>query len=109
MLFPALTKSCVLLTYYTCGIMYPLFRSSRICRGKEVEENKEVILKFWVCHCILRILQYYFENWFIYFDIGDLSIAILHVVLVIGNFKVAEMFYDNIIKELFHKSEWHLH
>jgi hypothetical protein len=33
--------------YYIFGILYPLFRSSRIARGRECEENKEIVLKFW--------------------------------------------------------------
>ena len=33
--------------YYISGIFYPLFRSSRIARGRECEENKEIVLKFW--------------------------------------------------------------
>jgi hypothetical protein len=35
------------LLYYFSALIYPLFRSSRIARGKESEENKEIVLKFW--------------------------------------------------------------
>ena len=33
--------------YYLFGIIYPLFKSSRIARGKECKENKQIILKYW--------------------------------------------------------------
>ena len=39
--------------YYLFGIIYPLFRSSRIARGKECEESKLKILKYWVVFCII--------------------------------------------------------
>jgi len=42
-----LYNSGVLSLYYTFGIIYPLFRSSRIARGKEIKENKLVVLKYW--------------------------------------------------------------
>ena len=39
--------SVVLISYYLFSVIYPIFRSARIARGKECKENKEVILKFW--------------------------------------------------------------
>ena len=33
--------------YYFFGIIYPLFRSSRIVRGKETKEAKQLVLKYW--------------------------------------------------------------
>lgn len=37
----------VYIMYYVFAIIYPLFRSSRIASGKETDENKIVVLKFW--------------------------------------------------------------
>ena len=42
-----LYQSGVYALYYAFGIIYPLFRSTRIVRGKEVKENKAVVLKYW--------------------------------------------------------------
>jgi hypothetical protein len=32
---------------FLCAFVYPLFRSARIARGKEPDENKLRLLKFW--------------------------------------------------------------
>ena len=37
----------VLVTYWCFAVIWPVFRSSRIVRGKEPGTNKEIILKFW--------------------------------------------------------------
>ena len=33
--------------YYGAAVIYPIFRSSRIARGKESEQDKIRVLKFW--------------------------------------------------------------
>ena len=75
-----------ILIYYTFGIAYPLFRSSRIARGRECEENKEIILKFWIVHCFLHIINYYLGCYLTYFDISDIAISALYFALVFNNF-----------------------
>lgn len=42
-----LYETSALLIYYFFGLIYPLFRSSRIVRGKESKDAKIVVLKYW--------------------------------------------------------------
>ena len=95
--------------YYVFGIIYPLFRSSRIARGKECEENKIKILKYWVVFCTIQLCNYYMEWILAYFDIGNLAITILFFTLTIWDFTLAEYMYDNMIFELFSRNEVILH
>ena len=98
MLWSTLQYLLMLTLHYFMGIVYPLFRSSRITRGKECEENKIRILKYWVIFSFIHIIQYYFDGVLsAYFEIGNLSIACLETILVILDFKYAELLYDNII------------
>lgn len=95
--------------YYLFGIIYPLFRSSRIARGKECEENKLKILKYWSVFCIVQLLTYYLQSVLSYLDVGKLAISIIHATLVIFDFKLSEIVYDNIIQEFFGRNEVLLH
>lgn len=95
--------------YYLFGIIYPLFRSSRIARGKECEESKLKILKYWVVFCIIQLCFYYMEWMLAYFDIGNLAITLIFFSLVVFDFALAEIVYHNIIFELFNKNEVLLH
>ena len=95
--------------YYLFGIIYPLFRSSRIARGKECEISKHKILKYWVVHCLIKLISDYLSGVLSYFDVGSASISVLHVGLVLMDFYVAEWLYDNVVFELFSKNERLLH
>ena len=87
--------------YYLFGIIYPLFRSSRIARGKECEESKQKILKYWVVHCIIRLASDYLSKVLDQLDVSVRTISVIHCVLVVMDFYVAEWLYDNIVFEFF--------
>ena len=95
--------------YYVFGIIYPLFRSSRIARGKECEQSKIKILKYWVVFCIIQLCNYYFEWILAYFDIGNLAMSLLFSLLVVWDFTLAVAVYDNLIFEAFSRNEVMLH
>ena len=98
-----------IIVYYIFGVMYPLFRSSRIARGKESEDDKIILLKFWVVHCIYSLITYYLRGYLEMLDIGDLTISVLHAVFVVFNFKFSEWVYDNIVREGFKRNQRFLH
>ena len=95
--------------YYLFGIIYPLFRSSRIARGKESEEAKHKILKYWVVFCLLKLVSEYLSGILSILDVSSATVSGLHVVLVVLDFYLAEWIYDNAISELFSKNEKLLH
>ena len=109
-LLSTLQYSFIQISHYGFSLAYPLFRSSRIVRGKECEENKEIILKYWVIRVLIYLLNYYFE-WILqaYFEIGTLTVAFINVALVIMNFKISVYVYDHYISELFATNEKLLH
>ena len=43
----ALVSNMVWVAKLSTSFVYPLFRSARIARGKEADENKIRLLKFW--------------------------------------------------------------
>ena len=43
----ALVSNLVWVAKLSTSFIYPLFRSARIARGKEPDENKIKLLKFW--------------------------------------------------------------
>ena len=94
---------------YVSGIIYPLFRSSRIARGKECEESKVKILKYWVVFCIIHLINYYMEWILKRLEIENLAITIIFFSLVVWDFALAEFVYQNVIFELFNKNEVMLH
>jgi hypothetical protein len=87
--------------YYVFGIIYPLFRSSRIARGKEWELAKHKVLKYWVVYCLFKLLSDYLSGLLSYLDVGTCTISAVHVILVVGDFYVAEWLYDNVVFEAF--------
>ena len=95
--------------YYLFGIIYPLFRSSRIARGKECDLAKQKILKYWVVYCLFKLISDYLSNFLSYLDVSTAAISIIHVFLVVMDFYVAEWLYDNIVSEFFSRNEKILH
>ena len=91
------------------GIIYPLFRSSRIARGKECEESKIKILKYWVVFCIIQLLNYYLEWILAYFDVGNLAITLIFLSLVVWDFTLTDYVYENVISVGFSSNEVVLH
>mmetsp|Transcript_22389 Transcript_22389/g.34648 ORF Transcript_22389/g.34648 Transcript_22389/m.34648 type:complete len:166 (+) Transcript_22389:6-503(+) len=110
MLYKTLQQITIWVCHYGIGIVYPLFRSSRITRGKECEENKLKILKYWILFAILSLISYYFD-WILsaYLDIGKMSIAALEFILVVADFKFTELIYDNYVCCVFSTNEKLLH
>ena len=96
-----LYNSVVSLSYYLFSVIYPLFRSARIARGKECKENKVIILKFWVVNCIFNLLTTYFSGFMEVVDIGGMTVAGLRFILIVGNFIGSVWIYDNVIAECF--------
>ena len=45
--FQSVSSGLVYILQTMFSVVYPLFRSARIARGKECEENKIKLLKFW--------------------------------------------------------------
>jgi hypothetical protein len=89
--------------------VYPLFRSSRIARGKECDESKQKILKYWVVFCCFKLISDYLIGILSYLDVSVRSLSGVHVVLVPFDFYVAEWLYDNIVYEFFSHNEKLLH
>ena len=57
----------------------------------------------------MTLLKYYLNQFLLFLEIGDLTVAIVYVVLTINNFWAAATIYDTIIFEVFSKNEKLLH
>jgi len=91
------------------SVVYPLFRSARIARGKECEENKIKLLKFWVINCFLHLLTYYLNALLVRLDVTDIALTCIYFILVVRNFQYTEWIYDIGINELLGRNEKLLH
>ena len=54
-----LLSSLVTALKFLFAFVYPLFRSVRIARGKEPDENKLKLLKFWVIYALMHLTVYW--------------------------------------------------
>ena len=58
---------------------------------------------------LLTLIKYYLNQFLVILDIGDLPVAALYVALVINNFQLSQMIYDQGVSVMFHQNEKLLH
>lgn len=94
---------------FSFQFIYPVFRSARIARGKEPDENKLRLLKFWVIYSLMHLIVYYTEAILEMLEVTDIALMCVYCFLVFNNFQGAEWVYDNLITEGFSRHEKQLH
>ena len=97
------------LCYYAFSVIYPVYRSSMIARGKETDESKMILLKFWSVNCFVYFTKYYTYDLLMQFDFGEGCWAIVYLVLVLDNFRIAEWLYDSVLFDVFETNQKMLH
>ena len=87
-------------------IVYPVYRSLRVYRGKENPIYRLPILKFWAINSVLLVLDTYCAT------LMNRAISfypwvslVLYVALVVGNFKFSIFVYDSAVQPLLDQCE----
>uniref|UniRef100_A0A7S3NAN0 Receptor expression-enhancing protein n=1 Tax=Euplotes harpa TaxID=151035 RepID=A0A7S3NAN0_9SPIT len=88
------------------SLLYPLYRSSRMVKKKENSANLHILMKYWVIYSILYFMDCYLkliiESVFPFYDFMQL---VVFITLVVNNFKVSTLLYDNVIHTFFSFNE----
>ena len=104
-----LLSSLVSLCKFVFAFVYPLFRSVRIARGKEPDENKLRLLKFWIIYALMYLTVYWIQSLLDILEVTDIALTCIYFMLIVNNFKGAEFVYEKVIAEGFGKCEKQLH
>lgn len=102
-------SSAVQFFKFSFQFIYPIFRSARIARGKEPDEHKLRLLKFWVIYSLMHLIVYYTETILEMLEVTDIALTCVYLFLILNNFQGAEWAYDNLITEGFSRHEKRLH
>lgn len=71
---------------FSFAFIYPLFRSIRIARGKEPDENKLRLLKFWVIYALMYLIVYWIQSILDYLEVTDIALTCMYFILIVNNF-----------------------
>jgi hypothetical protein len=86
-----------------------LFRSIRVAQGKEPDENKIRLLKFWVIYAVMYLVVYWIQSLLDILEVTDIALTCIYLILIANNFYGSDWAYDNMIAEGFGKCENQLH
>lgn len=57
----------------------------------------------------MHLITYYLNTFLAFFEIGELAVAVVYLVLVANDFKYSEYIYDNFTTKFFKHNEVFLH
>ena len=87
------------------SLIYPVFRSLRIIRGKESPSHLQPVLKYWVIYSIIYFADTYLEALIAQmFDFYEYLRLFLYLGLVI-NFHLSTIIYDNVVGNILAQNE----